>query len=154
MEVMFVIVKDIYSLSWFWGGKRGHPPQKHKPVEINYFKVFVHCQLQCLLLQASCGVWSFEQSLSEVTSHKPLISRIFVILAHSDKLSTKKSSTLSRIKRKHDKAYTAFPLFLMHQPQSFPFPLVKEGWKSHQGDAFIHFRKVVESGWKMRWKMN
>lgn len=34
----------------------------------------------------------------------------------------------------------------MHQPQSFPFPPLKQGWKSHQEDAFIHLKKVVESG--------
>lgn len=53
------------------------------------------------------------------------------------------------MKRKHDKAYTAFSLLLMHQPQSFPFPLLKQGWESHQEDAFIHLKKVVESGNEM-----
>jgi len=53
------------------------------------------------------------------------------------------------MKREHDKAYTVFCLLSMCQPQSFPFPLLQQGWKSNQEDAFNHLKKVVESGNEM-----
>lgn len=58
------------------------------------------------------------------------------------------SSTLSGMKRKHDKGYTAFSLLLMHQAQSFPFPLLKQGWKIHQEDAVTHFKICC---WIRKW---
>lgn len=53
------------------------------------------------------------------------------------------------MKRKHDKGYTAFSLLLMHQAQSFPFPLLKQGWKIHQEDVVLHLKYIIESGSEM-----
>lgn len=46
---------------------------------------------------------------------------------------------------------TQISLFLMHEPQSFPFPLLKQDWKAHQKDVFIHFKKLNQ---EMKWKSN
>lgn len=62
------------------------------------------------------------------------------------------SSFSSRVKRELAKTYMDFSLFLVYEPQPFPFSCLKLLWKTHQEDAFVHFRMLLNQ--EMKWKSN